>query len=60
LAETQKYKLEKAKKEGLEEGEERGEKKNKLKIAKKMKDNGEKIEKIMLYTSLSREDIEGI
>jgi len=60
LAETQKYKLEKAKKEGLEEGEERGEKKNKLKIAKKMKDNGEKIEKIMLYTSLSREDSEGI
>lgn len=50
LAETQKYKLEKAENEG--------EKKKAEKMAKIMKDEGEVIEKIIKYTWLTKEKIE--
>jgi predicted transposase/invertase (TIGR01784 family) len=47
-------------KEGLERGIEQGIEQNKLEIAKKMLEENENIEKIMLYTSLSKEQIDSL
>jgi predicted transposase/invertase (TIGR01784 family) len=57
LAQTQKFKLEKAQKEGLEEGLKEGALKGALKVAKIMKEEGEPIEKIIKYTGLTKEEI---
>ncbi len=46
------------KKEGLKEGKKMGAEKEKVKMAKKMKKDGELIEKISRYTGLSKEEIE--
>ena len=46
--------------EGLEEGEAIGEARRSTEIARLMKEQGEVMEKIILYTGLSREDIEGL
>jgi DNA repair protein RadC len=65
LQESKKYVLpyeleERAKKEGLEIGEEKGVKKKAMEMAKIMKGDGESIDKIEKYTQLSREEIERI
>ncbi|MEM7659976.1 MAG: Rpn family recombination-promoting nuclease/putative transposase [Bacteroidota bacterium] len=46
--------------EGVLEGIEQGIEKRNLEIAKQMKKEGESIEKIMRYTQLSREEIQGL
>jgi DNA repair protein RadC len=63
LQESKKYVLpyeleERARKEGLEIGEEKGVKKKAIEMARIMKYNGESIDKIVKYTQLSRKEIE--
>ncbi|MDN3633567.1 hypothetical protein QWY85_02785 [Neolewinella lacunae] len=43
--------------EGVQEGMEKGIEQSRIEIARKMKQEGEPIEKIMAYTNLSREEI---
>lgn len=50
--------IEKGKIEGIAEGEKLGIKKEKLEMAKQMKANNEPIEKIILYTGLTKADIQ--
>ncbi len=45
-------------KEGIKEGKKEGEKESKNRIAKMMKENGESIDKIILYSGLTKEEIE--
>ena len=49
---------EKGKKDGIKIGEKSGQKKEKLAVAKKMKEKGLSTEEIMEYTELSKEEIE--
>ena len=46
--------------EGIEQGIEQGERKKSLELARLMKSNGEKYDKISLYTGLSTEEIEAL
>ena len=51
---------EKGLKAGLEEGLQQGKRENSIEIAKKLKDDGFDIDKIIEYTSLSQEEIESL
>ena len=58
LKEGKKQGLEEGKKQGLKEGKKQGMKEAKITIAQNMLQNGEKIEKIIDITGLSKEEIE--
>ena len=45
---------------GLEQGLQQGKRENSIEIAKKLKDDGFDIDKIIEYTSLSQEEIESL
>ena len=60
IQEEAKVAQEEGRKKGIQQGIERGAKEEKIKIAKTMKQKNVKIEDIMSFTGLSKEEIEAI
>ena len=57
---SDRYKLIEEYEKGIDQGIEIGEKKNRLEVARKMKQRGMTIDEVIEITGLSREEIEGL